>query len=164
MNLAQILKLLHVATAFWLIAGVLGRYVVLSTAEHSMDIQAVRTLLPVANIFERAMVIPGTNAVFIAGLLTAWVQGWPILGFLQGGKSNWVLVSLLLLLSLIPIIAFVFVPRGKIFGKAFEESVAKGQVTPELTAAFRDPVVRAAHIYELLILVVIVILMVLKPF
>jgi len=147
-----------------LIAGVLGRTVVLFKAEHSPDIQAVRTLMPVANIFERTMVVPGTFAVFLAGLLTAWLQGWPILGFLQGGKSNWVLVSMLLLLSIIPVIAFVFVPRGKVFGKALEESIAEDRITPQLTAAFRDPWVRAAHIYELSMIAVIVILMVLKPF
>jgi hypothetical protein len=164
MNLAQVLKLIHIAAAFWLIAGVLGRTVVLSKAEHSTEISTVRTLLPVAGVFERGMVIPGTSAVFIAGLLTAWAQGWPILGFLQGGQSNWVLVSVLLLLTLIPTIVFVFLPRGKIFEKAFQEAIVQDQVTPELTAAFRDPIVRAAHIYELVILTVIVILMVLKPF
>ena len=164
MSLVGLLKLLHIGAAFWLIAGILGRYVVLSKAEHSPDIQAVQALVSAANIFEQMMVRPGTYAVFLAGLITAWLQGWSILGFLQGGKSNWVLVSLLLMLSFIPVIAFVFVPRGKVFGKAFEESIAQDRITPQLTAAFRDPLFRAAHIYEFLILGVIVILMVLKPF
>ena len=164
MSMVLILKLLHIGAAFWLIAGIVGRSVVLFKAEHSLEIQTVRTLMPVANIFERTMVVPGTYAVFLAGLLTAWVQGWPILGFLQGGQSNWVLVSLLLLLSFIPVIAFVFVPRGKVCGIALEEVIAEDQITPQLTAAFQDPVVRAAHIYELTMLVVIVILMVLKRF
>jgi hypothetical protein len=95
-TLALILKLLHVFAAIWLMIGIIGRTVLLSRAEHSQEIESVRVLLPVAHIFESKMVIPGSSAVLLAGLVTAWVQGWPILGFLQGGASNWVLVSLLL--------------------------------------------------------------------
>jgi hypothetical protein len=164
MNLALILKLLHIATAFWLITGIVGRNIVLSRAGNSTEIQTVRALLPVAAVFERGMVLPGSSAVMLAGLLAAWAGGWPILGFLQGGEANWVLVSILLLLTLFPVIRFVFLPRGKVFEQALEAAVAQGQVTPQLTAAFRDPLVRAGHIYEVVILAVIVILMVLKPF
>lgn len=74
MNFAQVLKLLHVVAAFWLIAGVLGRTVVMTMAGRSHEISTVRTLLPVAGIFEQRMVIPGSNAVFIVGLLAAWIQ------------------------------------------------------------------------------------------
>lgn len=164
MNAALLLKLLHVLAAFWLVTGLLGRYVALTKAEQSRDIDGVLSLLPVAGVFERAMVIPGSSAVLIAGLATAWAQGWPILGFLQRGASNWVLVSLLLFLTLIPVIIFVFLPRGKVFEAALNDAVANEQVTPGLTAAFRDPLVRAAHIYELAVIAVIIALMVLKPF
>lgn len=164
MNTALFLKLLHVLAAFWLVTGLLGRYVTLYKAEQSTKIEAVLSLLPVGAVFERAMVIPGSFAVFVAGLATAWAQGWPILGFLQGGASNWVLASLVLFLTLIPVIMFVFVPRGKVFETALNDAVAKELVTPGLTAAFQDPLVRAAHIYELAVIAVITALMVLKPF
>jgi hypothetical protein len=42
--------------------------------------------------------------------------------------------------------------------------VAAGHVTDRLSAAFRDPVVRAAHIWELVAIAVIIWLMVVKPF
>ena len=100
----------------------------------------------------------------MAGLIAAWVRGWPILGFLQGGGSNWVLVSLVIYLSIIPVIVFVFIPRGKIFRAAFDEAKALGQVTPRLKAALGDPVVAAAHSYELLIVAVITALMVTRSF
>jgi hypothetical protein len=164
MSLALILKLIHVFAAFWLITGIIGRNITIKKAEQSLDIQSVGTLLPLASIFEARMVIPGSFAVLIAGLVTAWVQGWPILGVLQGGASNWVLVSLLLFFSLIPVIRFIFLPRGKVFEAAYHEAQTLNQVTPELRAAFRDPVVRAAHLYEVIILGVITALMVLKPF
>ncbi|HEY8017926.1 MAG TPA: hypothetical protein VIG53_00395, partial [Actinomycetota bacterium] len=40
----------------------------------------------------------------------------------------------------------------------------RGRITPELTAALHDPVVDAAHIYELAIVTVVILLMVTKPF
>jgi uncharacterized membrane protein len=164
MTLALFLKFLHILAAFWLVIGIIGRGVVQYKAAQSQDIQAVRALLTVSTVFERGMVIPASTAVLLAGLVTAWAQGWPILGFLQGGTSNWVLVSLLLFLSMMPIIPFVFLPRGKVFEREFTAAVEQGQVTPELTAAFHDPAVRAGHIYEIAAIVVIIALMVLKPF
>jgi hypothetical protein len=58
----------------------------------------------------------------------------------------------------------VFIPRGRVFGAILEEAVRLDRVTERLAAAFRDPVVRLAHIYEIAALVVIIFLMVTKPF
>jgi hypothetical protein len=164
MFLAAFLKFLHVAAAMWMVTGIIGRTVVLAKAGRSADIHEVRTLLPLSTIFEKSMVIPGSSAVLIAGLVTAWAEGWPVLGFIQGGSANWVLAALLLYLTTIPLIIFVFTPRGKVFEAAFQEAVKQERITSELSMAFNDPAVRAAHRYELAILVVIVALMVLKPF
>ncbi len=164
MSLAAFLKFLHVAAAMWMVTGLIGRGLVVSRARRSRDIHEVRTLLPLSTVFEKSMVIPGSSAVFLAGLVTAWAEGWPILGFIQGGSTNWVLAALLLYLTIIPVIAFVFTPRGKVFEAAFHEAVKQERITPELSAAFNDPTVRAAHTYEMVLIVVIVALMVLKPF
>ncbi len=59
------------------------------------------------------MIRPATSVVLLGGLLAAWLRGWPVLGFLQDGPSNWVLVSLLLLVSIIPIIVFVFLRENR---------------------------------------------------
>jgi hypothetical protein len=67
-------------------------------------------------------------------------------------------------LTIIPVIRFVFLPRGRVFEAALKDAVARGQVTPELISAFRDPLVRAGHVYELAVIAVIYALMVLKPF
>ena len=83
-------------------------------AGRSTSVQQLQAMLPIGTIFEKRMVIPGSTAVLLAGLITAWAQGWPILGFLQGGASNWVLVSLFLSLTISPLIRFVFLPRAKI--------------------------------------------------
>lgn len=164
MSLAIVTKLLHVLTVIWFISGLLGRWLALGQAAKTTNVQTVSDLLKLSGIFERRMVIPGWQAVFLLGLVTAWLQGWPLLGFLQGANSNWVLVAIVLFLTQLPLVPFVFLPRGRIFGQALEQSVSQGQVTPELTAAFSDRAVYASHIYELVSTFAIIVLMVTKPF
>ncbi len=164
MTLGILFKLIHVLTAFWFVAGLAGRGICLAQAARASYVSNALALTQVAGVFEKRMVIPGSSAVFLAGLVTAWAQSWPILGFLQGAQVNWLLVSLLLYLSMVPLIIFVFNPRGQIFEKAMEEALKQGRVTPELTAALRDPVVARAHAYEIGVVVAIVFLMVTKPF
>jgi hypothetical protein len=58
----------------------------------------------------------------------------------------------------------VFLPHGKIFGAALEDAKQRGEVTPELRLALRDPAVRKARATELVVVAVILTLMVTKPF
>jgi uncharacterized membrane protein len=164
MSLAVFMKLLHVLTAFWLVSGLVGRGLTLAQAERTPDIPRMRSLLTLSGLFERFMVIPASLAVLLFGLLTAWTLGIPLLGFLQGAQSNWLLVSLLLYLSVILLVPFIFIPRGKVFGAALEEASAQGAVTANLRVAFADPAVRAAHIYEFAAIIIVLILMVTRPF
>ena len=164
MILAIGFKLLHVLAAIWFISGLLGRWFTLGQAARTSNIQTVSDLVNLGGQFERRMVIPGSLAVLLLGLITAWLQGWPILGVLQGGTSNWLLVSLVLFLIQIPLIPLVFLPRGKIFGEALTQAVAQGHVTGVLSAAFGDKTVFAAHVTELVGTFIIVVLMVAKPF
>jgi uncharacterized membrane protein len=155
-----LMKLFHVITAFWFIAGLLGRTITMRQAARTSDVRMLATLVALAGRFENLMVIPGSMAVLGFGLVTAWLQGWPLLG----ASSNWLFISTLLVLSMIPIIILIFVPRGKIFGKALEDAQVQGIVTPQLQAAFADRYVTAAHVYELASTLVVIILMVAKPF
>ncbi len=164
MSIGLILKLLHVLSAIWFIGGLLGRNLVLGQARRASDVRIVETLIQVAGRFDNLMVIPGSEIVLVLGLLTAWVEGFPILGFLQGAQSNWVLVSLVLYLTTIPLVIWIFVPRGKIFDGALKAALVQGRITPELEMAFSDRAVSAAHAYELVIIAIVVILMVTKPF
>ncbi|MBI5031238.1 MAG: hypothetical protein HZB51_11980 [Chloroflexi bacterium] len=75
MNLAIILKLLHVLVAIWFITGLLGRRLVLSQAAKASEIKIVDALAQLAGRFENTMVIPGSMAVALLGLFTAWAQG-----------------------------------------------------------------------------------------
>jgi hypothetical protein len=159
-----LLVVLHVLSVFWLLAGIVGRDVVMARAARASGIEEVRMLLGVSHVFEARMVRPATSVVLVGGLLAAWARGWPILGFLQGSASNWVLVSLLIFLTITPVIVFVFLPRGRVFRRALDEAIARNQVTPELRAAFGDRAVAAARTYEMSMVVVITILMVTRPF
>ena len=99
-------------------------------------------------------------AILVAGLLTAWAQGYPWLGLTTG----WMLASVVLLLGPLPLVPLVFLPRGRIFDARMAEARSLGTVTPELRAAFAEPAVAFARRYEMLAVGIVVMLMVLKPF
>jgi hypothetical protein len=146
-----------------MVSGIVGRGLALRDAARADDVGAVMVLVRLAGRFEALVRVPWI-VVLGLGLLSAWRAGWPILGFLQGGSVNWILASLGLYLTLVPLIVWVFLPRGRVFETALRDAVSAGHVTPALRAAFADPVVRAAHAWELAALGLVIVLMVAKPF
>jgi hypothetical protein len=162
-ELAGLIKLLHALVGAVFIAGLVGRWVKLSQAARATQIGDVRAMLRVSARFER-IVIATSLLVLLLGILTAIAQGRPFLGPIQGGTIDWLFVSLLVYLSALPLVPFVFLPRGRIFDAALEEATAQGLVTQRLRAAFDDRVVLGAHAYELGAMVVVLILMIAKPF
>ena len=152
--------LLHVAAAFWFVAGLLGRNVTMARARAATDIRMLDELLTLSGRFERMMVIPGSIAVVVLGLLAAWALGQP----LAGRNDWWLLTSLILFLVIGALVPIVFLPYGKVFEHEFEDAKARGEVTPELRTALRAPAVRNARAAELLVVLVIIALMVTKPF
>jgi hypothetical protein len=159
----SVLALTHALVGIVFVAGLIGRWVTLAAAERALDLGSIRTLIAVSRPFER-MVIVGSLLVFALGILTAIAQDRPFLGPLQGAPVDWLFVSLLLFLSILPLVPLVFIPKGRVFDAALEEASASGRVTPALHAAFRDPVTRAAHVYELVAVTVVLGLMLAKPF
>lgn len=63
----------------------------------------------------------------------------------------------------LPLVPVVFLPRGRVFEAALASAIEAGRLTPELTAAFHDPLVTAARWYELAVLALVLLLMV-TPF
>jgi uncharacterized membrane protein len=159
-----IMRMLHILCVIWFISGLLGRWLAYAQARRAADIQTAGALLRLSDRFERLMAIPGSQAVLLFGLITAWLQGQPLLGVLQGARSNWLLVSLALFVSAIPLIIFVLIPRRKLRLSALEAALARGTITPELRAALADRAVIASRVVESLIVAVILVLMILKPF
>lgn len=160
------LRLVHILVGLLLAAGLLGRWVALAYAERAAresELSGVQALLGASGVFERIVVV-SSQVVLVLGLLAAWSLGYPLLGFLQGATSNWLLVSLVLYASVAVLIPTVFVPKSRTFDAALEGSLADGRTTPALVAAFADPTIRAAHIYEAGAVLSVLVLMILKPF
>ena len=159
MNWSDALKLLHVAIAFALVSGLIGRWILLARAAASEDVEAAHGLATAASPFERMVQVSGT-AILPAGMLTAWIQGYAWLGLTTG----WMLLSVVVLLPTIALVPLVFIPRGRIFERAMAAARERGFVTPELRAAWHDPAVGFARRYELAAVAIVIVLMVLKPF
>ena len=156
-----LIRLLHIVISFWFFSGLIGRWLAYTYARRAADIQTAGTLLQLSDRFERIMVIPGSQVLLVSGLLTAWLSGRSLLG---GAHANWLLVSLLLYVALIPVVVFLLVPRRRHRLGAIDRALEQGMLTSELVAALKDPVVIWARGAELLVSVVILILMILKPF
>jgi uncharacterized membrane protein len=164
MSLLLAARFLHVLSAMVFIGGILARQIIRAVAEKTDDVQRFAILSQAAGRIESKMVIPGNMAVIVFGVILALIIGAPILGFLQGASRNWLLVSNVLLVIGFVNVPLIFLPRGKKFEPILQDAMAKGQMTAELRAALNDRVVRMAHLYELVMIVVIVYLMVFKPF
>ncbi len=159
-----LVKFLHIFSAIWFVGGLFARQLVRQVARKADDVRLFASLSQAAGRIESAMVIPGSMAVFVIGIILALIAGYPIFGFLQGASQNWLLVSNILLIIAMGLVPTVFLPRGKKFEPVLQSALAEGRVTPELRAAMDDPVVKLAHLYEQAAVIVIVALMVLKPF
>lgn len=159
MEPSNLVKLLHVGIAFAFISGLMGRWVILRLAARASDPETAHTLAKAAAPFEQ-LVIRGSPAILLAGLATAWAQGYPWLGLTTG----WMLLSVILLLSPLPLVPLVFLPRGRVFEAALADARRQGLMTPELRAAFADPAVAFARRFEIAVVAIVVVLMVTKPF
>jgi uncharacterized membrane protein len=165
MNLYMFMKLLHVLASFWLISGVVGRGLAFWQAGRAKDIHAVHALLQISEFFERYAVIPVSVAVLIFGLIVTWMQKWPLFGFLQGSPSNWLLVSFILFIGISAFIGPLGLgARRKERMRAVKEALAQDTITLRLMAALNDKVVIRYRLAEFIILVIVISLMVTKPF
>jgi uncharacterized membrane protein len=164
MHWYPVIKFLHVAAVIICLGGVFARQLVRRLMKRTDDIRAFSVLNQAAGRIESIMIIPGTNAILVFGIILALMSGLPMLGFLQGATRNWLLVSNVLLLGIAIIVPAVFLPRGRKFEPLLHDALAQNEITQELRAAMDDQVVRFAHLYEEVALVVITALMVLKPF
>ena len=156
--LALLLKLSHVVLAMTLVAGLIGRWVLLRQAAASDVVEDAARLADLAGPFERLVVI-SSMLVLPAGLLTAWAQGYAWLGL----TTLWMAFSLAIYLVATLLVPTVFLPRGRVFEAALTDARARGVLTEELRSAFADPAVRAARTFEVAGIALIVALMVLKP-
>ena len=78
-----VLKLVHVLTAIWFISGLLGRWVALDQAGRATDVRTAFELSELAGRFERPSRRSPPILILLFGLITAWIAGQPVLGFIK---------------------------------------------------------------------------------
>ena len=160
MDWTNLIKLVHVALAFSLVTGLVGRWSLMRSASKAEDPGTAFALSQAASPFERLVLLSGP-AIIVAGLVTAGVKGYPYLGLTTG----WMLLSLILVLVFPFVLApLVYIPGSRTFEIAMADAREKGVMTAELRAAFANPALNYARWYEAIATSVVVALMVLKPF
>jgi uncharacterized membrane protein len=164
MSLYPFLRFLHILSVAVLVGGIFARELVRRSAKQATDVRALAGLIRAARRIDVLMVSPGSMAATLLGIVLALIARVPILGFLQGGTQNWLLVSNILLVGTIAAVPLIFVPWGKRMEPIIEAALGRGEVTTELRAELENQVVRLAHLYEETSMVVVTALMVLKPF
>ena len=100
---------LHVVIAFGFVAGLIGRDITLAKARSTDDLGQVGALVGLASRFEKLLVIPGSFAVLVAGLIAMVAQGRS----LTGPRNGWLVVSLVLFVALFALVPTVFLPRAR---------------------------------------------------
>ena len=161
MNIYNVIKVLHILAVTSVIGGVVGRALIRARLVRLDDIHIMREFIALEGHFDQWLVVYGSTAMLLTGLLLTWLGHWPLL---HAGVPTWTLVGAVLFLVIIPLVIWVFIPRGKIFGEVFQKALAQERVTAELRAAFSDRVIRACWLYEYVMLPVVLALMVIKPF
>jgi len=164
MNWLNLFLFLHIMSSIMLVGGIFARQIVRTYAKRSSDVKVISELYNAAGRIETVMIRPFTLFVVLFGAIYAAMIKAPVFGFLQGASQNWLLMTnIMVLLIPFPII-FFFIPRGKIFEPIMRDALAKGQVTPELQEQLHDPAMKRMHLLEMAGVVIVVILMVFKPF
>ena len=164
MNWYLIIRFLHIVSAIVFIGGVFARQLLRSFAEKTDDVRNFVALNQAVGRIETFMVMPGNLGVILFGVILALITGSPILGFLQGASKNWLLVTIILLVFGVLTVPVVFVQRGKQFDLVLKDALAKGQMTAQLRAELDNKTIRFMYLTQITLPMVIVVLMVFKPF
>lgn len=164
MNWYLIVKYLHILAVAITTGGMFARQLVRGIAKKSDNIKMIESLTQAVHRMDRAMIIPGSSAILVFGIILAIMLKWPIFGFLQGADQNWLLVSNILLIIMNLLIPSVFLPHNKKVAELLHSALAEGRVTSELSATLNDKRNQWAHHAEEIIMIVVAALMVLKPF
>ena len=63
-----------------------------------------------------------------------------------------------------PLVVWVFLPRGRLFEVALADAQARGMITDQLRLAMRDRAIALAHNVEYVLITAALYLMIAKPF
>jgi uncharacterized membrane protein len=161
-TLYTFLKLLHVLSSMWLVTGLLGRAVALSSARRAPDMRILKAIADVSGRLENLMIAPGLFATIATGIAAAIVGGISLFGPFDGGPL-WVFVPVLLMLIAVVTTPMTF-GRDRRWGEALEDAARSGVVTDRLRPFLDARAMLRRYAPDISAVAIIVVLMVLKPF
>ena len=157
-----LLKLLHVLSAIWLLSGLLARPTVLAAARRAPDVRILKAIADVSGRLEERMIAPGLIAVTVTGIAVAIAGGYSLFGPFTDGPW-WVFIALVIM-GIAVITTPMTLARDRAWGQALEESARAGAITERLRPFLqRDAMIRR-YAPDIVSVLVIVVLMVTKPF
>ncbi|MEP6693168.1 MAG: DUF2269 family protein [Chloroflexota bacterium] len=157
-----LLKLLHVLSAMWLVSGLLGRGIALSSARRATDMRVLKAIADVSGRLENLMIAPGIFATLATGIVTAIVGGISLFGPIDGGPL-WVFIPMVVMLLVIGATP-VMLAHDRRWGEALEDAAKRGQVTDRLRLFLDGQAMMRRYAPDITVVALIVVLMVLKPF
>jgi hypothetical protein len=164
MNFYLVLRFLHIAGAILFTGGVFARQLVRSQLRLVSERSAFAGLARAARLIDERMVMPGSSLVVVIGLFLAIMTRTPVLGFIQGGAKSWLLVSNLLIVLDILLVVRVFLPVRRQIDAWLAQAPEGEAVPPGLLAFSNGRRLQLAYLTEQISLLIIIALMVFKPF
>jgi uncharacterized membrane protein len=161
-TLFALFRLLHIASAIWLVGGLLGRAVALVAVRRASAMPILKALADVSGRIEDFMIAPGTLAVIVTGIATAIAGGFSLFGPFGGGPL-WIFVPFLVIIVAV-ITTPLLLARDRRWGQALQQAASEGKVTEELRHYLRANTMLRRYAPDITFAGLIVILMVLKPF
>ena len=162
MTLLALFKLLHIASAIWVVGGLLSRAVALAAVRREPAMPILKALADVSGRIEDFMIAPGTLAVLVTGIATAIAGGRSLFGPFDGGPI-WIFVPFVLMI-IVAITTPLVLARDRRWGEALQQAASEGRITEPLRHYLRSDTMLRRHAPEITFAGLIVILMVLKPF
>ena len=156
--MTSLLTFLHIASVIWFVGGVFfiqGQAILRARSDHLVVIAAAQRSIIVA---DRIFIEPGSFLVPLFGLANAISQGRNLL------EVSWLSTAIILfIVAVIPGVAY-HIPASRRITRLLQAAEQQGMVTPELQAAVRSPALMWVGYFQILLFVIILALMVFKPF
>jgi uncharacterized membrane protein len=161
-TLVALFRLLHIASAIWLVGGLLGRAIALVAARQASSMPILKAIADVSGRIEDFMIAPGSLAVIVTGIATALAGGLSLFGPFGGGPL-WIFVPFVLMILAV-ITTPLLLARDRRWGQALQQAASEGRITEPLRHYLRSDTMLRRYAPDITFAGLIVILMVLKPF
>jgi len=161
-TLLALFKLLHIASAIWLVGGLLGRAIALVAVRQASSMPTLKATADVGGRIEDFMIAPGSLAVIVTGIATALAGGLSLFGPFGGGPL-WIFVPFVLMIFAV-VTTPLLLARDRRWGQALQQAASEGRITESLRHYLRSDTMLRRYGPDITFAGLIVILMVLKPF